>query len=242
MMKKYHTVIIILILIFFIHCEKKQQERMIGYSFNSKSIAQQSYFLVFTPRGEEKPHPVLYLLNGYGADPYAWASGANLESGAVEYEMYIVSIASGPYAYINDPIDSTKRYEDYVLEIIELVDNNFNTLNSKNSRGISGMSMGGGGALSIAARHPDMFISASALSAGMLGSVYSVAHNLKEVKVMFDCGIQDGILADNRNLHNYLTDLNVPHTYHEYQGEHNWLYWGAHYWDHFNFHSTYFSR
>ncbi len=156
--------------------------------------------------------------------------------------MYIVSIAAGTHPYVNDPIDTTKRYEDYVLEIIDLVDRSFNTFTDKENRGIGGISMGGGGALYIAARHSDMFNSASALSAGRINTVLSVADGLRGVKVMFDCGQQDQLLNDNRQLHDYLVQLGIPHIYNEYPGQHNWSYWAAHYWDHLSFHAYYFSR
>jgi len=240
-MKKM-SICLCVFIIFGVNCSNENQEKIIGYTFNSEAIGKSSYFLIFTPRGEQKPHPVLYLLNGYGADPYAWSSGADLRSGAVEFEMYIVSIALGTHPYVNDPIDTTKRYEDYVLEIIDIMDSKFNTLSGKYNRGIGGMSMGGGGSLSIASRHPDMFVSVSATSPGRLNTAIPNAANLKGVEVMFDCGLQDGLLAENRSFHNYLLELNVPHSYYEYPGEHNWIYWGQHYWSHLEFHATNFLR
>ena len=44
----------------------------------------------------------------------------------------------------------------------------------------------------------------------------------------FDCGPSDGLLAQNRTLDVALTQLRVPHVYHEYPGAHSWRYWNTH--------------
>lgn len=44
----------------------------------------------------------------------------------------------------------------------------------------------------------------------------------------FDCGTEDFLLEDNRAFHAHLQRLGIPHTYHEFPGEHNWAYWDQH--------------
>ena len=44
----------------------------------------------------------------------------------------------------------------------------------------------------------------------------------------FDCGTEDPLIEDNRRLHQELADLNVPHTYEEFPGNHDWTYWTEH--------------
>jgi S-formylglutathione hydrolase FrmB len=44
----------------------------------------------------------------------------------------------------------------------------------------------------------------------------------------FDCGLDDALLAGNRNLHRALAELGVGHVYQEFPGGHNWSYWQAH--------------
>jgi S-formylglutathione hydrolase FrmB len=44
----------------------------------------------------------------------------------------------------------------------------------------------------------------------------------------FDCGTEDSLIEENRKLHRNLTDFNVPHTYEEFDGTHDWPYWKEH--------------
>jgi len=241
-MKKLLLFSVLFHVVLFFNCSEKEKERFITYRYQSEAIDKESYFLVFTPRGEKEPSPVLYLLTGYGGTPDSWTLVADLSWMAVEYEMYIISIASGTHPYVNDQLDTTKRYEDYVLEIIDRVDQSFNTRAVKGSRGICGISMGGGGALFLAGKHHDMFNSASALSAGSLSPVYTALEGLKNVTIMFDCGQQDDLLEDNRYLHTLLTEANVAHQYFEFPGEHNELYWASRSQVHLEFHAVHFIR
>ena len=44
----------------------------------------------------------------------------------------------------------------------------------------------------------------------------------------FDCGTEDPLIEDNRELHRELTKLRIPHTYEEFPGNHDWPYWTEH--------------
>ncbi len=44
----------------------------------------------------------------------------------------------------------------------------------------------------------------------------------------FDCGTEDPLIEDNRQLHRKLTKLDVPHRYEEFPGNHDWQYWTEH--------------
>ena len=227
---------------FGVHCSLDTEKNYTSVRFYSEAIKRIDYFLVFKPEDENRSLPVLYLLNPWGVDAYNWPSGADLSKGCREFNMYIVSLSAGANPYVNSMEDTTKKYEDYVIEIINAVDENFNTKADKGNRGISGISNGGGGALYLAARHPDMFNSVSALSAGSLGYVYPWIGTLKRLKILFDCGKDDQLIDNNRYLHSQLQQRNIDHLYKEHKGEHNWDYWSDHYWDHFKFHAISFRR
>jgi putative tributyrin esterase len=44
----------------------------------------------------------------------------------------------------------------------------------------------------------------------------------------FDCGLEDGLLAANRELHLALDERGIQHTYAEHPGGHDWTYWSEH--------------
>jgi len=46
--------------------------------------------------------------------------------------------------------------------------------------------------------------------------------------IWLDCGDEDGLLRDNRELHAHLKRLKIKHEYHEFPGSHNWDYWDEH--------------
>ncbi|MCE5240327.1 esterase family protein [bacterium] len=46
--------------------------------------------------------------------------------------------------------------------------------------------------------------------------------------IWMDCGTEDGLLRDNRELHAHLKKLKIKHDYHEFPGTHNWAYWDEH--------------
>lgn len=44
----------------------------------------------------------------------------------------------------------------------------------------------------------------------------------------FDCGLDDSLLAPNRELHAQLTAEKISHQYEEFAGGHEWPYWQKH--------------
>lgn len=46
--------------------------------------------------------------------------------------------------------------------------------------------------------------------------------------LFIDCGVDDGLIDQNRALHAELTRLQITHEYHEWPGAHTWRYWSTH--------------
>ena len=44
-------------------------------------------------------------------------------------------------------------------------------------------------------------------------------------RILIDCGTEDSLLEHSRDFHRRLVDENVPHTYREFPGAHDWDYW-----------------
>ncbi|HVE95230.1 MAG TPA: alpha/beta hydrolase family protein [Acidimicrobiales bacterium] len=161
--------------------------------------------------------------------------------------------------------DGSARVETYVLD--ELLGWADSALPLNGVRHVAGISMGGYGALTLALRRPGRFESASSTSGyfdpmRLFGSgrvpdfsdrVWGdadrrAAHDPRtlvadparraNLRVAFDCGTEDDLIADNRAFHQHLTDLEIPHGYAEHPGSHDWTYWRTHLADHFRFHLT----
>lgn len=133
------------------------------------------------------------------------------------------------------------------------VDANFPTIASSNARAISGLSMGGHGAMYLAIRHSNIFGAAGSTSGGVdfrpfpknwdiknaLGVFetnqerwyeYTVIRQVELLKhnqlaIIFDCGVDDFFMPVNRVLHEKLLQLKIDHDYIERPGAHNHPYW-----------------
>ena len=136
---------------------------------------------VFTPPGEG-PFPVLIWLSGLTCTEDNFTTKAGAYQAAAEHGVIIVAPDTSPRGegVADDPaydlgqgagfyVDATQapwaphfRMESYVTsELIGLIDAEFPTTGV---RAISGHSMGGHGALTLALRHPDLFRSVSAFA------------------------------------------------------------------------------
>ncbi|MFC3415254.1 alpha/beta hydrolase [Algoriphagus hitonicola] len=118
-------------------------------------------------------YPVLYLLHGGSGAFNDWHQKVT-EPGLVNrmaaaYNLIIVSPGVGPSSYYYDsPTMDSVQYESYFTqELIPEIDRQYRTLAQKESRAITGLSMGGHGALMISAKHPDLFIAAGSMSGVM---------------------------------------------------------------------------
>ena len=156
--------------------------------------------------------------------------------------------------YFDSPIDSTSKYETHIVkEVVNYIDSHYKTIPNKDNRAISGLSMGGHGAFFLALSHATVFGAMGATSGGLdlkesknkfdiakrIGDTLYYAKNWNELTILnliekytktnqaiiFDCGVKDIFIKGNRLLHQKMLQLNIPHTYIERDGEHNWVYW-----------------
>ncbi|MDR1173081.1 MAG: esterase family protein, partial [Bacteroidales bacterium] len=201
--------------------------------------------------------PVVYLLHGYG-DSYAdgWIKkGKGFEQLADLYRVIIVCPDGGVSSwYFDSPIDKDFRYETYIVkELVSWIDGHYHTIASPKGRGITGLSMGGHGALYLAIRHQDVFGTAGSMSGGVdirpfpnnwdiakrLGTyaqypdnwekntVVNMVHLLApgSLAMIIDCGSDDFFYRVNCRLHEELLYRNIPHDFISRPGAHNWEYW-----------------
>ena len=214
--------------------------------------------VVIKPAGYEtgKRFPVVYLLHGYSDNYRGWIEKVPvIKEDADRYNVLIVC-PDGGYSswYWNSPVDPAFQYETYVAEeLVAIIDRQFKTIPTAAGRAITGLSMGGHGALYLALKHPDVFGAAGSMSGGVdirpfpnnwdmakrLGTyaenktrweehtVINLLHLAQPGKpaMMIDCGTEDFFYAVNEKLHQELLYRNIPHEYVTRPGVHNWEYW-----------------
>lgn len=103
-----------------------------------------------------KSFPVVYLLHGYSGNYADWVVKApGLAHLADEFQLLIVC-ADGNFGswYFDSPVDTASKYETYISnELVNWVDKAYRTIANRKGRAITGLSMGGDGALYNAFRH-----------------------------------------------------------------------------------------
>ncbi len=227
----------------------------------SNSMQKEIKCVVITPKNYKKSKerfPVVYLLHGYSGNYAGWIKEApQLAQKADELQMMIVCPDGGYYSwYFDSPIDPKMKYETFVSkELVNYIDSAYKTIADKKGRFITGLSMGGHGALYLAVRNKDVYSQAGSMAGGVdirpfpnnwqikqvLGdittnkenwdanTVINLVDQLKngELQLIIDCGLGDFFLEVNRNLHQKLMQLKIDHDYTERPGVHNGAYWGS---------------
>lgn len=234
---------------------------------NSAKMGRDIKNLVIVPKavvdGDDARYPVVYLLHGHGGSYVDWQAHTDLTKLANDYSMIFVCPDAQNGWYFDSPVDSRSQYETYVTkELREYVEANYPTINDAKHRAITGLSMGGHGALWLGWRHPDIYGSCGSMSGAVdimtlkdrfdldkvLGkyaqnheswkehSVINLVPNLKNGQnIIIDDGAQDFLIKENRALHAALLDKGIKHQYSERPGRHAWAYWVVSLPQHLNF-------
>ncbi len=112
--------------------------------------------------------PVLYLLHGAYGSYRDWPHKANLDALASKYAVIIVCPDGQDSWYVDSPINPKMQFETYISkELVAYIDSHYRTFANRYMRAITGLSMGGHGALTLAWKHPDVFWSCGSMSGCM---------------------------------------------------------------------------
>jgi S-formylglutathione hydrolase FrmB len=158
------------------------QSRIECNALNSRILKYPVHYCVYLPASynagaTKRPtqnYPVLYFLHGLGDNERTlfnsggWTLLDDLRQQHKMGEFLIVAPEGRRSFYINSA-DGSVRYSDFFLqEFIPLIEGKYRVNKSRNNRAISGISMGGYGALRFAFSHPEMFSAVSAQSAALI--------------------------------------------------------------------------
>ncbi len=248
------TFLVIIIFASHIHCAEVDT-----VSVHSESMNKNIPAVVITPgsyQNQGHEFPVVYLLHGYSDNYSKWVNTVpKIKELADLYRMIIVC-PDGGYSswYFDSPVDDSYHYETHIAkELVTYIDNNYNTIKKRTGRAITGLSMGGHGALYLAIRNLDLFGAAGSQSGGVdirpfpnnwhlakrLGTYTDFPENWENntvinmveqvqpgsLAITFECGVDDFFYEVNKELHKKLLKLNIPHNYTVRPGKHNWEYW-----------------
>ena len=253
-MKKLHYTLFLVLLFFSAQAAQVDTIQVFSASMN-KNIKT----CVIVPdnyKKSKKKFPVVYLLHGYSGNYGTWVKSFKEVLQQVDRYGFIAIGVDGNYSswYFDSPIDPTFKYETYIIdELVPFIDKKYKTIASREGRAISGLSMGGHGALYLSLKHQDVFGAAGSMSGGVDIRPFSEKWNIKKrlgaindfpdnwekntvvnlielnqnnnLKLIIDCGVDDFFIDVNRELHQKMLALKIDHDYIERPGKHNIDYW-----------------
>ena len=186
-----HLIIVVFALALGITSTKAQEK----WILKSENLAKPDTVLIFKPKTYQvkEKYPLVYLLHGYSENYKQWSKTVDLQKLSDQYNFIIVTPDGFTSFYLNSPINKHSQYEDFFFkELVTKVHQSFN-IDEKNIF-ISGLSMGGYGALRYFILNSDYFNTAGSTS-GALEIDYP---NFKKVSQLF--WQNDRLLDDTKSI------------------------------------------
>jgi len=224
----------------------------------SSSMVKNVKVVVVSPEHADKNtrYPVLYLLHGFSGDYSDWIKKDPELKKFADDDHVIIVCPDGNFGswYLDSPENSQWKYETFLVkELVSWTDAHYNTIANRTGRAITGLSMGGFGALHSAIAHTEVFGAAGSMSGGVdlrpfadsfgidqvLGkysehperweknSIENMLYLLKPntIALTLTCGHDDFFHQVNDELDAKLWERKIPHDYSVRPGGHTWEYW-----------------
>ena len=147
--------------------------RLQELTFTTSALASPTHVRILLPSGYDKSgrtrYPVLYLLHGALDDYKSWTDKGDAEAITKSARLIVVMPDAGQEGnytdWYNDGAFGQPMWETWhIRQLLPWIDAHYPTIAKRSGRATAGLSMGGNGAMSYAARHPDLFVSASSFS------------------------------------------------------------------------------
>jgi len=147
-------------------------------TFQSKLLNREIRYGLYLPvsyASSTKKYPVLYFLHGLNENEMRWSTrgltDVKLDKMVADGKIgeFIVAVPFGATSFYTNTRAGNAPWEDMIIkEFLPMIESTYRVNATRATRGISGISMGGYGALKIAMKHPDLFGSVSSHSAVLL--------------------------------------------------------------------------
>jgi S-formylglutathione hydrolase FrmB len=168
--------------LFFAVLPASGQSRIDCSALDSKILKRSVRYCVYIPSGydagiKEHPargYPILYFLHGLGDNEQTLFNSGGwtlLDDLRKQHKMgdFLIVAPEGRRSFYINSADGAIRYSDFFLqEFIPRIESKYHFRGGRADRAISGISMGGYGALRFAFAHPELFSAVSAQSAALI--------------------------------------------------------------------------
>ena len=203
-----------------------------------------------------EPCPVVYLLHGYSGDETAWLKiKPSLPAIADRERIAFICPGVGNSWYLDSKVREKSLYETFMTrELLPAVEARYPVVRDRSGRAITGLSMGGFGAMSLAIKHKGLFGAAGSTSGGLdirpfsqnweipqlLGEITEHPEAWEEatpinlipqlgngdLAIVFDYGYDDFFFEVNNDFHDELLRRGIMHDFYVRPGGHTGAYWG----------------
>lgn len=154
-----------------------ERSRIDCAALNSRILKRAVRYCVYVPSGYDsgvQRYPVLYLLHGLGDNEQTLFNSGGwtlLDELRRQHKMgdFLIVVPEGRRSFYVNSVEGSERYSDFFLqEFIPQIESKYRIRAGRAGRAISGISMGGYGALRLAFAHPGLFSAVSAQSAALI--------------------------------------------------------------------------
>ncbi len=221
----------------------------------SKYLKENDSIYVFTPKNTiSDDTPLLYLLHGWSGSYKDWNKRADIQKMSDDYGFIIIT-PDGFYNswYLNNIDTSKMQWRSFFhYELYPYIKKRFN--NNPDKTFITGLSMGGHGAINIFIDDTSKFKSAGSMS-GVLSlhdtrlknsdiihvlgdyesnrELYSISSALERLNLIkgvdktlvISCGYDDHLAQSSYNFHEKCKELGIDNVFIMSPGKHSWEYW-----------------
>src|SRR2546423_7118303 len=153
------------------------QSRIDCSAIKSGILKRVVHYCVYLPSGydaAQQPYPILYFLHGLGDNERTLFNSGGwtlLDDLRKQHKMgdFLIVAPEGRRSFYINSANGSVRYSDFFLqEFMTHIEGKYRIRAGRSGRAISGISMGGYGALRFAFAHPELFSAVSAQSAALM--------------------------------------------------------------------------
>jgi S-formylglutathione hydrolase FrmB len=145
--------------------ERQLSDRMVDVTVWSPALRGRATIrLLLPPRFRERPEvrwPSLYLLHGCCDSYVSWTRSTDIEELSASHDLLVVMPEGGRVGFYSDWLDGPGWETFHTVELPRLLADRYR---ASDRRTVAGISMGGLGALTYTARHPELFAAAASFS------------------------------------------------------------------------------
>ena len=270
-MNIHKIIFLVLLLVVGFGCLKADAATVDTVLTHSAAMKKDIKAVIIKPAGysASNKYPALYLLHGFGGNYSDWIKKVPAIAKLADTYQMIIVCPDGNFAgwYFDSTENKEWMYETYIAtELVTYVDKHYATIARRTGRAITGLSMGGHGALFLSFKHQDIFGAAGSMSGVVDIRQFADSYGIEQVigkyaehpevwekhcvasllyllkpnalTLIVDCGYDDGMYSGNQELHKQLLLRRIPHDYTVRPGGHSWAYWA----NAINYQALFFSR